>query len=43
MSVGGRNMKDLLLMRAPLKYIQGKDALKKFYENSKDFGKKLGR
>ncbi len=33
-------MKDLLLMRAPLKYIQGKDALKKFYENSKEFGKK---
>ena len=33
-------MKDLLLMRAPLKYIQGKDALKKFYENAKDFGKK---
>lgn len=34
-------MKDLLLMRAPLKYVQGKDALKKFYENSKDFGKKF--
>ena len=33
-------MKDLLLMRAPLKYIQGKNALKKFYENSNEFGKK---
>ena len=31
-------MKHLLLMRAPLKYIQGKDALLKFYENIKDFG-----
>ena len=31
-------MKNLLLMRAPLKYIQGADALKHFYENIKDFG-----
>ncbi len=31
-------MKNLLLMRAPLKYIQGADALKHFYENIKEFG-----
>src|SRR5574344_1368138 len=31
-------MKDLLLMRAPLKYIQGKGALEHFYENCKFFG-----
>lgn len=31
-------MKKLLLMRAPLKYIQGKDALKSFYENCNEFG-----
>ena len=33
-------MKDLLLMRAPLKYIQGEGALEHFYENCKSFGKK---
>ena len=31
-------MKNLLLMRAPLKYIQGANALKHFYENIKEFG-----
>lgn len=31
-------MKDLLLMRSPLKYIQGRNALEHFYENIKDFG-----
>ena len=31
-------MKSLLLMRAPLKYIQGSNALKHFYENIKEFG-----
>lgn len=31
-------MKKLLLMRAPLKYIQGADALKHFYENINGFG-----
>lgn len=31
-------MKELLLMRAPLKYIQGVNALEHFYENIKDFG-----
>lgn len=31
-------MKDLLLMRAPLKYIQGEGALNHFYENIKNFG-----
>lgn len=31
-------MKKLLLMRAPLKYIQGAGALEHFYENCKDFG-----
>lgn len=31
-------MKELLLMRAPLKYIQGVNSLEHFYENIKDFG-----
>lgn len=33
-------MKNLLLMRAPLKYVQGANALKHFYENIKEFGNK---
>lgn len=31
-------MKELLLMRAPLKYVQGEHALNHFYENAKDLG-----
>lgn len=31
-------MKNLLLMRAPPKYIQGSNALKHFHENIKEFG-----
>ena len=34
-------MKDLLLMRAPLKYIQGEGALEHFYENCKSFVKNI--
>lgn len=34
-------MKDLLLMRAPLKYIQGEGALEHFYENCSSFGSRF--
>ena len=34
-------MKNLLLMRAPLKYIQGEGSLTHFYENVKSFGSRF--